>query len=174
MYKAIMLPIDLAHDSSWKKAIPVARILAETFGAKLHAISVVQDIRNAVVSQYFPKDYEETLARDAAEKLSALIAAELPGIEVTEHIAIGAGLSRDRAGRREEWLRPDRHGVASPRACGFADRAECGPCRAAHAGLGHDRSGIEVLPARICAAFAAHAPSRIRSGGMERGTGREG
>ena len=89
MYKAILLPIDLAHDSSWKKSVPVARQLAETFGAKLHAITVVQDIRNAVVSQYFPKDYEETLARDAAEKLSALVAAELPGIEVTEHIAIG-------------------------------------------------------------------------------------
>ncbi len=89
MYNAIMLPIDLAHDSSWKRAIPVARQLAETFGAKLHAITVVQDIRNAVVSQYFPKDYEETLARDAAEKLSALIAAELSGMEVTEHVAIG-------------------------------------------------------------------------------------
>jgi len=89
MYKAIMLPIDLAHDSSWKKAIPVARKLAETFGAKLHAISVVQDIRNAVVSQYFPNDYEQTMARDAAEKLSKLVAAELPGIDVTEHVAVG-------------------------------------------------------------------------------------
>lgn len=89
MYKGIMLPIDLAHDSSWRKSIPVARKLAETFGAKLHAISVVQDIRNAVVSQYFPPDYEEKLVRDAAEKLSALVAAELPGIDVTEHVAVG-------------------------------------------------------------------------------------
>lgn len=89
MYKGIMLPIDLAHDSSWKKSIPVARKLAETFGARLHAISVVQDIRNAVVSQYFPADYEEKLVRDAAEKLSALVAAELPGIDVTEHVAVG-------------------------------------------------------------------------------------
>jgi nucleotide-binding universal stress UspA family protein len=89
MYNAIMLPIDLAHESSWKKAMPVARTMAETFGASLHAITVVQDIRNAVVSQYFPKDYEETLARNAAEKLSALIARELPGVEVTEHVAIG-------------------------------------------------------------------------------------
>lgn len=89
MYKAIMLPIDLEHESSWQKAIPVARALAETFGAKLHVVTVAQDIRNAVVSQYFPKDYEEQLVRHAAEKLSALVAREMPDAEVTEHVAIG-------------------------------------------------------------------------------------
>lgn len=89
MYKAIMLPIDLAHDSSWKKAIPVARKMAETFGATLHVVTVVQDIRNAMVAQYFPDDYEEKLARKAAEGLSALVAREMPGAEVTEHVAVG-------------------------------------------------------------------------------------
>ena len=89
MYKAIMLPIDLGHESSWQKAIPVALKMADTFGAKLHVITVVQDIRNPVVSQYLPKDYEENLVRGAAEKLSALVKREMPGKDVTEHVAIG-------------------------------------------------------------------------------------
>ncbi|GAB4353711.1 MAG: universal stress protein [Oricola sp.] len=89
MYKAIMLPIDLAHESSWKKAIPVALKMAETFGARLHAITVVQDIRNAMVAQYFPDDYEEQLTRKAAKGLATLIAREMPGVDVTEHVAVG-------------------------------------------------------------------------------------
>ena len=89
MYKAIMLPIDLSHESSWKKSIPVAVKMAETFGAKLHVITVVQDIRDAMVAQYFPHDYETTMARQAAEKLSDLVGRELAGVEVTEHVAAG-------------------------------------------------------------------------------------
>jgi len=89
MYKAIMLPVDLAHDSSWKKAIPVALKMAETFGAKLHVVTIVQDIRNAMVAQYFPEDYEEKLTRKAAEDLSALVAREMPGRDVTEHVTVG-------------------------------------------------------------------------------------
>ena len=84
-----MLPIDVAHESSWKKSVPAALKLADAFGAKLHAVTVVQDIRNAVVSQYFPADYEEKLARSAAEKLSALVEREMPGRDVTEHVAVG-------------------------------------------------------------------------------------
>ena len=89
MYKAIMLPIDLSHESSWKKAIPVAVKMAETLGARLHVITVVQDIRDATVAQYFPDDYETTMARQAAEKLSDLVGRELAGVEVTEHVAAG-------------------------------------------------------------------------------------
>jgi len=89
MYKAIMLPIDLAHESAWKKSIPVALKMAEAFGAKLHVVTVVQDIRNAMVAQYFPDDYEEKLTRKATGDLSALIAREMPGADVTEHVAVG-------------------------------------------------------------------------------------
>lgn len=89
MYKAIMLPIDLSHESSWKKAVPIALKMVEAFGAKLHVITVVQDIRDAMVAQYFPDDYETKMAREAAEKLSELVAHEMPGVDVTEHVAAG-------------------------------------------------------------------------------------
>ena len=89
MYQPILLPIDLAHESSWQKAIPVARKLAEAFGAKLHVITVVQDIRTSMVAQYFPDDYEEKLARGAAEKLSDLVSSQLSGMDGVEHVAAG-------------------------------------------------------------------------------------
>ncbi|MAZ19224.1 universal stress protein [Oricola sp.] len=89
MYKAIMLPIDLAHESSWKKAIPVALKMAEAFGAKLHVITVVQDIRDGMVAQYFPDDFETKMVREAAETLSGVVAREMPGVDVTEHVAAG-------------------------------------------------------------------------------------
>jgi nucleotide-binding universal stress UspA family protein len=89
MYKSILLPIDLAHESSWEKSLPVARALCEAFGAKLHVITVAQDIRTQMISQYFPGDFEERIARLSAMQLSDIVAKELSGIDVTEHVAIG-------------------------------------------------------------------------------------
>ncbi len=89
MYENILLPIDLAHESSWKKAMPVARKLCDAFGAKLHVMTVVQDIRTQMIGQYFPDDFEEKLSREAAQKLSELVASELPDMEVTEHVSAG-------------------------------------------------------------------------------------
>ena len=89
MYNAILLPIDLAHESSWKKALPVAAKLADTFGAELHVVTVVQDIRTSMVAQYFPDDFEETSVRHAAEELNNLVGEHLAGRAVTEHVAVG-------------------------------------------------------------------------------------
>jgi nucleotide-binding universal stress UspA family protein len=89
MYKNILLPIDLAHESSWSKALPVARMLCNSFGAKLHVMTVAQDIRNQMIAQYFPDDFEEKLSREAAEKLSELVASELPDMDVVEHVSAG-------------------------------------------------------------------------------------
>lgn len=89
MYKAILVPIDLAHESSWDKALPVAVKLADAFDAELHVVNVVQDIRTSMVAQYFPKDFEETSARHAAEELSKLVGEKLKGRKVTEHLAVG-------------------------------------------------------------------------------------
>ena len=89
MYKAILLPIDLAHDSSWEKALPVAAKLADAFGAALHVVTVVQDVRTSMVAQYFPKDFEEKSVRHAAEERAALVREKRPGRSVTEPVAVG-------------------------------------------------------------------------------------
>lgn len=89
MYKAIMLPIDLGHDSSWSQSLPMAKTLAKQFGAKLHVISVVQETRGTISSQFFPKDYEDQIVRKAATELTKLVKRELSDLEVETHIRIG-------------------------------------------------------------------------------------
>jgi nucleotide-binding universal stress UspA family protein len=89
MFKSILLPIDIAHENSWSKSMPIARKLSEDYGAELHIVTVVQDIRNEMIAQYFANDYEEKMVRDAATKLAAVVAEQLSGVEVKEHVAIG-------------------------------------------------------------------------------------
>lgn len=89
MYKSILVPIDLAHESSWKKAVPVAKAIADTFKADLHVVTVVPDVRVGMVSQYFPADFEETSVRKAAEELQAVAAEQFGDADVTEHVHVG-------------------------------------------------------------------------------------
>jgi nucleotide-binding universal stress UspA family protein len=89
MYKTILLPIDHAQESSWKKALPVAVSLSETYGAALHLVSVIPDFSHGMVRQYFPEDYEEKLTEGAHANMQAFIAEHLSGQEVTSHIVHG-------------------------------------------------------------------------------------
>ena len=41
MFKNILLPIDIAHESSWKKALPAALELARNFDSRLTLVTVV-------------------------------------------------------------------------------------------------------------------------------------
>ena len=45
MYKDILVTVDLDHDLSWKKAIPVAIKQAQAFNARLHVLTVVPTVR---------------------------------------------------------------------------------------------------------------------------------
>lgn len=78
MFKHILLPVDLNHDSSWNKALPVAASLAEANGAQLSIITVVPDFGMAVVGTFFPGDYAETVVRETEGKLDAFIKEHVP------------------------------------------------------------------------------------------------
>ncbi len=80
MYKHILLPVDLAEESSWRKALPTAVECCRAFGAELHLTTVVPDFGMSAVAQYFPEDYAERAAAEAAEQLRNLS---------TEHVAGG-------------------------------------------------------------------------------------
>ncbi len=58
MYKDILVTVDLDHESSWKKAVPVAIKQAQSFGARLHVLTVVPTVGMSMVGQFFPKGYE--------------------------------------------------------------------------------------------------------------------
>ncbi|MEP0236149.1 universal stress protein [Roseibium sp.] len=90
MYKSILVPVDLAENSSWKKSLPVAEAMARTFQAELHLVAVVPDFGKSIVGSYFPKDFEGDALKAAGEMLKAFIS-ENVGTEVSVkgHVAHG-------------------------------------------------------------------------------------
>jgi nucleotide-binding universal stress UspA family protein len=90
MYKHILLPVDLAEESSWRKALPTAVECCRAFGAELHLMTVVPDFGMSAVAQYFPEDYAERTGAEAAEQLKKLAAQQITdGIKV--HHRVGHG-----------------------------------------------------------------------------------
>jgi len=89
MYKTILLAIDLAHESSWAKAAPVAAKMADAFGAELHVMTVAPRIRGGMVAQHFPSDFEQKAAAALAQELAALTKTLFPGRPVKDHVTTG-------------------------------------------------------------------------------------
>lgn len=89
MYNSILLPIDVQHDASWKKAIPVAMQLLND-GGELHVLGIVHDVGNAWVASYLPRGYEKKALAGMKASLSELIERELPGDKrIKSHVGHG-------------------------------------------------------------------------------------
>lgn len=73
MYKSILLPVDLNHESSWKKAVPVALELAKSSGAELHVIMAIPDFGMPLVGSYFPADFAEKAGEEISKALLAFV-----------------------------------------------------------------------------------------------------
>jgi nucleotide-binding universal stress UspA family protein len=58
MYKSILVPIDITQPTSWEQGLPVAIQLCQTFGAKLHLLTVIERIRPEVAAA-LPDDFHE-------------------------------------------------------------------------------------------------------------------
>lgn len=89
LVRSVLLPVDLEHDGSWTKALPVSRKLAEAFGAHLHLLTVVPDLRHSYVAQFFPADYEEQITAEAMRRLETFAREQLGGAEVGLHVGHG-------------------------------------------------------------------------------------
>lgn len=73
MFKSILLPIDVEHESSWRRTLPVAKRLAEECGAELNIVGVVPPFGTALVGGFFPEDYEEKLLGTVKEHLAGVV-----------------------------------------------------------------------------------------------------
>lgn len=71
MFKKILVPIDLQHESSWKKALPLAAKEAEVHGAKLVLLNVIPDVR--------PVDRDRHVEEDRAARLRDLAGKHVGG-----------------------------------------------------------------------------------------------
>lgn len=92
MYKKILVPIDISHESSWRKAIPVAVELATTFGAQLFLMTVVRDLDASLVSYYPPAC--QWLHDNATEKLESVAKQWIPETLKLTRIVSDGSISR--------------------------------------------------------------------------------
>ncbi len=91
MFKRILVPIDVEHESSWRRTLPAAERMAEAFGAELHAVVVVQAFESAMVSGYFPPDFEKKALAAADEHIRQVVDKHCKdGSRVTTHVAHGS------------------------------------------------------------------------------------
>ncbi len=85
MFKRILIPIDVEQETSWSRALPVARQLAADYGAEVHAITVVPTMGMSLVGSFFPEGFEQKALAAARAKLDEIIG----GDGVTGHVAHG-------------------------------------------------------------------------------------
>lgn len=88
MYKDILIPIDLNHESSWIKALPIAVDYCKTFGAQLHVITIVPDFGLPMVAGYFPEGFEDKMRKDANQHLHDFVKEHVPAEFKVQHIVV--------------------------------------------------------------------------------------
>jgi nucleotide-binding universal stress UspA family protein len=90
MYKSILVPVDLAQESSWKKVMPVAVELAKSHGSNLHILTVIPDFGMALVGSFFPADYAKNNMIAVKQELAAFVKKHVPaGVSVTSDVKQG-------------------------------------------------------------------------------------
>lgn len=67
MYKSILVPIDIAHRSSWERAIPQAIELAQMSGGEVTVITVVRDLTLMFEGVHFEFQAERLVAQARAK-----------------------------------------------------------------------------------------------------------
>ncbi len=90
MYRNILVPVDLSDKHSWRKALPTAISLCETFEARLHLIAVVPEFGLPMVGQFLPEGAGARLRQQAAKQLRDFVNQQVaPEIELRRIVAEG-------------------------------------------------------------------------------------
>lgn len=78
MFKNLLVPVDLAHESSWRKALPVAIDQARHHGAALHMMAVV-DLNLDITAVRLPEDFNDKYRKETEQRLTGLVKQYVPG-----------------------------------------------------------------------------------------------
>jgi nucleotide-binding universal stress UspA family protein len=90
MYASILVPVDVAHESSWKHALPQAIELARAHGARVTVLTVLRQTSLMFEGVYLAFQLEQLMAA-AREKLAQIVAAhDLAGLQVTQDVRMGS------------------------------------------------------------------------------------
>lgn len=91
MFKNILLPVDLNHEASWEKALPVALANCKSFSARLHVVMVMPDFGMPIVASQFPKDFVRKLHDSTEKHLEEFVAKHVPSSIDSEHHVLSGG-----------------------------------------------------------------------------------
>ncbi len=114
MHTEILLPVDLGHPESWRKALPTAIHYAKSSNARIHLLTVVPDYGKSIVGSFFPSGHEEEVMEHALKALHEFSAEHLPGDIPKQHI-VGHGPAYDEILRYAEKTNCDLIILASHR-----------------------------------------------------------
>jgi nucleotide-binding universal stress UspA family protein len=78
VFKDILFTVDLEHEDSWRKALPVALEAAKASGGQLHVMTVVPQVAVPALMQAGPFDYETELVPRAKAALEQFVREQVP------------------------------------------------------------------------------------------------
>lgn len=77
MFKTLLVPVDLADESSWRAVMPVAVDQARHYGATLHLMTVV-DINLDITAVRLPEDFNKKYRKETEQRLANLVKENVP------------------------------------------------------------------------------------------------
>lgn len=89
-YNNIVIPVDLAHESSWRTALPIAIDHARRNEATLHVVTVVPNADIPAIAVHLPSGIDRHIKDEGTEALSALVSQLVPEDIATE-VVVGQG-----------------------------------------------------------------------------------
>ena len=91
MFKTILFTLDLEHEDSWAKALPVALDVTRGWNAQLHLLTVVPQVAVPALMQAGPFDYEAKLVPEAKAALARFVREQVPAdVPVHEIVTYGS------------------------------------------------------------------------------------
>jgi nucleotide-binding universal stress UspA family protein len=85
MFKTILVPIDLADDSSWRKALPAAIDQVRDPGTQLHVMTVV-DLNMNILAVRLPEDFSQEYREKTEHRLEEVVKRHVPSGIPVQHI----------------------------------------------------------------------------------------
>lgn len=94
MFKNIIVPIDIAHRSSWQQAIPEGIQMATASGGRLTILTVVREVTSMFEARYLSFMLEKAMS-DARFELSTIVSQHPAGlVPVGQSVRFG-GIGRE-------------------------------------------------------------------------------
>lgn len=94
MFKSIVVPIDIAHRSSWQHAIPEGIQMATVTGGKLTVMTVVREVTALFEARYLTFMLEQAMS-DARYELRTIVSQHPAGtVAVSQNVRFG-GIGRE-------------------------------------------------------------------------------